>query len=511
MVRWSISPPRPFWFNPNSMLTLLLFITLILALVWFGIRWTKQPLQSLVDFFLAGQTLGSLPIALTFVASWFGAASTIGTVNAVHQQGLVGLWQIAVPSVCSCLVITLFLAKRVHAQQSLSQPQAVEQYYGRIGRLLLSLIILASTTTFVSAQMVAGGQVCQTAFGLDQTTATLLISGAVVAYSVFGGFLAVVITDVVQFMGFTLAIGLLLAWIGWTSLQQPQALATYWQHQPHTVLAFLPQSLGGSTGWIQQLGLLITFVLAWCIAPEMWQRMTAVAKAHQAFRAAAAATGMLALLFMGIATIGVFSGFWIPATSTSKTVLIDLALAMPHPLLTQLVIIGVLSAITSTMDSSLNVGSLTVTHDLYHRWLRSIRANQPVTQAELLWVSRLATVAMASVAVMIALRHQNLIQVLWMSADIYASAMFIPVIGLLYHPQPPKLAGILAMALGLVGIVLGQGVHAGWLPWLSPYWPAWPFSTLVGVSLSAVGFGIGCIYPQQVSTPPQVPAAFCVR
>ena len=470
------------------MLSLLLFLGLVLVLVW---RF-RQPIHSLVDFFLAGKTLGVFPIAITFVASWFGAASTIGTVNAVHEHGLVGLWQIAVPSVCSCLVITFFLAKRVHAQQSLSQPQAVERYYGPVGRLLLSLIVLASTITFVSAQLVAGGMVCQAAFGLDNTTAPLILATGVVIYSVLGGFLAVVITDMVQFVGFTLAILLLLGWTCWAGPDHVQILSYDWQMRLTSHLNFLPTSWSGEQGWMQQLGLLFAFVPAWCIAPEMWQRMTAIPTARQAKLSAGLASSVLLLLFMLIACIGMLSTLWI-FHPDDKTILIDMAQMLPFPILTSVVVLGVMSAITSTMDSSLNVGSLTVVHDLYHRWLRPYIRRDAENEAELLWISRLSILLMAVVAVIIALRHKDLIETLWLSADIYASAMFVPIIGLLYLKEPPRLAGILAMAFGLVGIVLGHGAHSGWLPFLTSLWPAWPFSTIVGIIMSTSGFGVGCL------------------
>ena len=61
-------------------------------------------------------------------------------------------------------------------------------------------------------------------------------------------------------------------------------------------------------------------------------------------------------------------------------VLLALALKIPFKFLGGLVLLGFIAAVTSTMDSSLNVGSLTLTRDLYQGFLLRVcqRARMPV-------------------------------------------------------------------------------------------------------------------------------------
>src|SRR5688572_5127695 len=145
-----------------SVLVLFLYFGLVLVVS----RVFSRHVRNLTDFFLAGRTLPAWPVAIAFVSSWFGAGSTLGSINAFHARGFDGIWDIVVPSVCSCLIITFFFARRVARHTELSQPEAVEKHYGRLGRFLLSLTILASTTAFIASQMVAAGSIFHSFFGL---------------------------------------------------------------------------------------------------------------------------------------------------------------------------------------------------------------------------------------------------------------------------------------------------------------------------------------------------------
>lgn len=458
-------------------------------LLWVACRFRRQ-VKTLGDFFLAGRTLGALPVALTFTASWFGAGSTLASMTLFHQRGLAGAWELAIPSVLSCLLITFAFSRRVSRQNALSQPEAVQRHYGRLGRLGLSVVILMAVSTFLGSQLVAAAMIFQAVFGVDTTLATLLFTGLVVGYTMLGGFYTVVMTDMAQMALIVLALALLL---GFCLLGHPgDPLLALSSAMPRSFSAFVQP-------WGYHAALCATFVMAWSIAPEMWQRMTATRDEHLAFRAALTASGILAGLFVLVALIGLLSTGLL---ARSEQVFMDLAKALP-PVLGGVALAGVLAAISSTMDSSLNVGSLTLTRDLYQGFYRPQASTR-----ELLWVSRVATLLVAIPGVLLALKFQNIIRILWISADIYASAMFVPIVGILFLKHPPRWGGILAMGGGVAVVAFNALIQYGIIatPWA--WWPQWPYSTLVGVAASLLGFGLGwAIAPKTSAGPPAAAAS----
>jgi SSS family solute:Na+ symporter len=280
-------------------------------------------------------------------------------------------------------------------------------------------------------------------------------------------------------MGFIwLGFIILLIYTATTAVPDSAAWRHFLSHQPVNFWNF-------SHHWQDNIFLVITFVLAWCIAPEMWQRMSSTRNPELAFKAGWQAFCIMLALFSIIAVIGLLSTQIIPQ---SDTVLIDLALRIPVPFLSALVLLGFLSAVTSTMDSSLNVGSLTLTRDIYQGFIRPQASNR-----ELIRVSRVATVLMVVPAMALALYFQDLIRILWISADIYACGMFFPVIGMLYCKNPGKWSGVLAMSFGISAVVFSALVQNGIIPnWLGI--PGWPYSTLLGIGLSGLGFALGYFF-----------------
>lgn len=447
-------------------------------------------LQTLSDYFLASWRFGVFPIALSFVASWFGAASTIGSVDAYSNVGLSGMWVIAVPSVISVACIALFYARRVclHAVRTgqLSQPEAVEAAYGPWARLLLSVVILISITTFVGSQLVALGLLLEQVFGVSMPLAVIGVASAVVLYSLLGGFAAVVMTDMAQMATFSLGLFLLVVWMlaqllvrGWTDPLMALVSvrnADFWQ------------VVNEAQGWPYALGLLIAFVPAWVVAPEMWQRMSAMRRPDAARASVGFVAGMLLVLLLIVAVIGLLAPGFVPALG-SKGVLVQLAVQMGGTagmfgvIAGVLVLLGILAAVTSTMDSSINVGALTLTHDLFQRFFRPQSDHDQ--GLKLVTISRWATVVVTIPAVIIALAYQDIIQILWMSADLYAAAMFFPITGLLYLKTPTRQSGLWAMAAGALTVLVTRLTGT----------PPWPYATMLGLLASGLAFWAGLSWP----------------
>jgi solute:Na+ symporter, SSS family len=425
-------------------------------------------------YFLASHGFGPLPIALSFTAAWFAASSTHGMMNHYTRDGLVALWFMPIPSVLSLLLTTVFFAKRVSQQQILTMPEAVERHYGSVARVILALILLMGNVTCIAAQLVAIGQLLGAATGLGYLQAIIVVLLPVMGYCMIGGFRAVVLTDFFQLGLLTTA--LLLLWIpgGTIALQNPQQLWAAWAAKPAVFWQWSNQP------WWAHLASSIAMAVSWSIGPEMWQRMTSAPSPKAAVQAAAMASGQLIFLmflvfgasFLGLAALPP------DVQAHSGAILLELAKQLPGTALGVIVVFGFLAAVTSSLDTMMNIGSLTVVHDLYHRFVRP-----QASMSEQVWASRLATVLVPLPALLIALQFRDIIKILWLSTDLYACTLVAPVVGLLYLKQPGRLAGTVSMCVGgAFGLVLvGRSVMAGGAPFPT-------YLTLVGVMLSGLAF-----------------------
>lgn len=462
-----------------------LFITACVGYLALLIVFSKliaRRMAGLSDFFLAGHKLPWVAIGLACVASYFGAGSTIGTMNDAYSKGLSAIWLIFIPAMLACYTVAFAFAKKIRRINSLSMPDAIEAHYGPIGRLGLAIVLLATTTTFIASQLFAAGQLVALSMGLPALWSVGAVLAVIITYSIIGGFRAVVMTDFLQFACFTSAVLLLFGF------------SVFSGHSSSPVLK--PDFWSPWVGLKNHLAMTLTFVCAWSIAPELWQRMMACHDERDAQKSAFLGATLLAGLYMCVILAGMFAVYHVPhGSEANQNILWALAKQLPSPLLTAAVLVGVMSAITSTIDSSMNVGSLTLTHDIIQRYFWS-----NATPKQLVLLSRLALLVIGLPGAAIALYYGNLIQILWISADIYASTMFIPMMGVFYWPKAGHRAGVLAMSLGAIPVLLNFAKDLHWIH-LPAFWPEWPYTTLLGITLSALGFATGWVLQKREPLP----------
>ena len=87
------------------------------------------------------------------------------------------------------------------ADDAITIPDFFEKRFAdhtRTLRVLSAVVIIIFFTLYTSAGVVSGGKLFEASFGIDYRVGLFLTAGVVVAYTLFGGFLAVSLTDFVQ-------------------------------------------------------------------------------------------------------------------------------------------------------------------------------------------------------------------------------------------------------------------------------------------------------------------------
>lgn len=461
----------------------------LVLLVGFAVFFARKA-TSLSDFFLAGRQFAVWPVTLAFVASWFGAGSIVVTMDKAAAEGFQAFWLIAVPSLLTCLLVGRCLAGPIRSSGTFSPTEALGNTYGPLAATLVSWVILATTTTYMASQLIIAGQALSAAAGMDAAWAMSAVMATVVGYSVLGGFRVVVWTDMLQFGLFTLSLLVLLAYV--------MALPSL----PVALIPALPKNFWQPfADWSRHMGLVLAFVPAWSLMPEMWQRMASAQNPNAARKAAIQAGWILAALYAVVIAVGMLATVKLQAGSGS-TVLVGLTQSMPWPALSLLVLLGLLSAITSTLDSTLNVATLTLSRDI----LGGFNLVKRLSETRRVILSRIVMLLVPIPAVGLALYQRDVVQTLWISADIYASTVLVPILTMFYLPRVSRLSGVTAMGFGLVPPLanfLGQTLH--WIA-LPEWWPVWPYTTLLGIGASALGFAIGHWLPGPLAVPPKATA-----
>jgi sodium/proline symporter len=208
---------------------------------------------------------------------------------------------------------------------------------------------------------------------------------------------------------------------------------------------------GEALGWVA-----IVSLLAWGLGyfgqPHILARFKAVESVELIPRARRIAVTWVALTLTAACLVGMAGiGYFETPLVDSEKVFIHLVDALFHPLVAGICLAAILAAIMSTADSQLLVASSAFTGDLYKTLIR-----RQVTDRELVIVGRVAVLAIALAAFILAMNPQSKVLDLVAYAWAGFGAAFGPAIILsLYWPAMTRLGA-------LSGIITGGVTVVGW-------------------------------------------------
>ena len=221
--------------------TFLLYFLVMFAIGWYAMRATRDE----TDYWIAGGNLGWLAGGATMAATHTSAGTFIGTIGVMYTVGWSFGWLVLTIPLAYWFMAAV-LAPRFTRVQELTLPAFMEtRYYSKRVRALAAVIILVATVVYIQAQIVAGGLIANIVFGIPTQWGMVGFTVILIAYTVIGGMIAVVYTDLVQLvimvLGATCAVPLAIRQVGgverlFTYVEAVNPLTFTWQGLPGTLL-----------------------------------------------------------------------------------------------------------------------------------------------------------------------------------------------------------------------------------------------------------------------------------
>ena len=325
---------------------LILAVYLILLLTLGVLDYRK--IGNFQDYLLAGRRSGGLLVAFSLMASLIGSGSTMGLVNNVYRIGFPAFWFLAAGGI-GLVLQSLVLSEKVRSTGAVSLPHLAEMVLGRPAAILIALIVAVTWIGIISAQFIAVGRLLTALTGREST---LILPGAaaiIILYSFLGGQNSILKTDLLQ-QGILLAAVLVtLLWLYGTD---PAVLSP---------ADFRP--LNGEFGPGDLLYYLTLVMGSYFICPMMFSRLLSARNPRTARRSSLAA-GLVVLVFaLGLVLIGLWARVKIPELSGGD-VFSHLFLRVLPRGAGVLLLLGLLSAVISTVDTSLVMTAGIIEHDL---------------------------------------------------------------------------------------------------------------------------------------------------
>ena len=177
-----------------QLLIFALYFVLIFFIGWLSLKKT----QNEEDYWIAGGKLGWLVGGSTMAATHTSAGTFIGTIGVIYTAGWSFGWVVlSIP--LAYWFMAAVLAPRFTRLKQLTLPAFMEARYDSKGaRGVAAVIIVIATVVYIQAQIIAGGLVANTIFGISPTNGMIIFTIILLVYTVIGGMIAVVYTDFLQ-------------------------------------------------------------------------------------------------------------------------------------------------------------------------------------------------------------------------------------------------------------------------------------------------------------------------
>lgn len=415
--------------------------------------------HSLDDYILGGRKLGPAVTALSVGASDMSGWLLLGLPGAIYLSGVSEMW-IGVGLVIGAYFNWLFVARPLRvfsheANNSLTLPDYFENRFcddTRILRVISALVILLFFIFYTASGLVAGAILFETSFGLSYSVALTIGTVLIVAYTFFGGFLAVAWTDAIQALLMLAALLIspliVINGVGGTSavLEQLQ------QINPASASLFADLTL---VGFIS----LIAWGLGYVGQPHILARFMAVESPLKLVLARRISMSWMIIVLIGSVSTGLVGivFFADEPLKNSETVFIALSQSLFNPWVAGIITAAILSAIMSTIDSQLLVSSSVISEDFYRVFIRT-----GASQKELLLVSRLAVIVIAILALVIASNRDSRVLDLVSYAWAGFGSSFGPVIVFsLFLRKMTAFSAMVGMLIGAITVVLWSNLNGG--------------------------------------------------
>jgi Na+/proline symporter len=415
------------------------------------------------DYILAGRSIGFVLATFSIFATWFGAETCMGSAGAIYEHGLSGAARDPFAYTGCLLLMGLVFAVPLRRREFSTLGDLFARRYSPAVERVAVVIMVPTSILWAAAQIRAFGQVLSASSELELDVTMTIATGVVILYSVAGGLLADVITDLVQ--GVVLAVGMI-ALLVVVMFDVGDIAGTTRAIEPRRLSIFAE----AASAW-ESVETWMVPICGSVVAQELIARVLACRTPSVARRACLAATG----LYLSIGLIPTFLGLVGPHLlhnlSDPEQFLPKLAQQHLGTALYILFIGALVSAILSTIDSALLAASALVSENL----VGSLRHD--LSSRTKLRISRGGVVAFGLIAYGLALASESVFGLVEQASAFGSSGVFtVVVFGLMTRFGGPVAA--------LASLVCGTGV------WMFGHYSerlAYPYITSLAAAVVAYG------------------------
>lgn len=469
----------------------------LLAMLAIGLAFAGRQ-KTTEDYFLAGRRMPWWAAGMSMYASLTSAVTFMALPGTAYRENIafivVGFASVAVAPVLVRLIYPAYI--RLHATTSY---EYLEARFGPGARRTAAALFLLARIGWLGLVVYAPALALSVATGLPQWACILAMGVLATAYTVLGGMVAVIWTDVVQFVLMVGGIVWLAAALSARAPGGAAGILSFAREHGHLHVADWHLSLTAMSGWVVGAGYFFQLMQDYGTDQTTVQRMMSISTPRGVAKALCfnagvdfVVIGLLLFLGLGLYAVQAADPALLPADLAGDRLLpAFIVRALPDGV-SGLLVAALFAAAMSSMDSGISCVSTVVIHD----FLRPLHL-APRGEAAELRLARMLVLVLGAAATAVAFwaaRFEQLIEAYTQVVSLFNA----PVLGLFLLGMLTKRA---TFPGGLAGAVAAIAATQ-WLSTTPVHW-AWRFPFSLAVTFAA-GYAASCLLPRRRRRGPPV-------
>ena len=441
---------------------LLLLTIYLAAMVRHAITGQRQT-RGLADYYVGGRNMGGIVLGISFFATFASTNSFIGFSGQAYTWGAPWLL-LTLGFVFFAIIAWLWVAPRLRAFTEALDSVTVPDFLGfrfasDATRAFAAVVVIFASILYMTAIFKGIGGALELYLDIRYETAVAAIFVVVVVYTAVGGFISVVRTDVVQ--GLIMIVAAVLMFAG--TVRAAGGLGALSDLAATTEGAWLFTWNAGMP-FPLLFGIMVAASIKFIVEPRLLSRFYALRDARAMRQGMWTSLLAIVFVFILLTPIGLYARVIFPAGDIDPDFVVPMLLTTGgyfHPALASFLLVAIVAAAMSSLDSVLLVIGTTCHRDIVSL-IRPPRSEQQAIRG-----TRIYVVVFALVTALIALRPPGgIVTLTAFSGSLYAACFCPPLLFGLYWRQGNGAAALGSMITGLAVLLAWTrfpplaGVHA---------------------------------------------------
>ena len=466
---------------PLVFYSILIFYFIVMA--WIGYISSKET-NNLKDFFVMSGKAGAIVSGFAYFATQYSMSTFMGCPATCYKVGFAGL-SISVPGLVFSMIIPVLLVGRKliklgRKNNFLTLADYLGDRYESNGlRTLQAALMILFMIPMMGAQTIGAGVILRAYTGAPEWVGIVGMGVIVIFYCMSGGIRGAMLTDVIQ-GGLMLATAIVTFIVSVNLGGGMEAITTKLMELNPAYMTH--PGVGNAYNWGNYVSMIVMWSFFSISQPTLVTKFFAMKNYRVMFKATILGTMGMWIAATLIEWAGVNAIVSIPGLAGKN---IDFVVPMIlqnslSPVVSTILITGIVAAGMSTIDSLLISATGAITRDIYQ-----MRINKNATDAEILNMSRYVTVIIGIVAIIFGISRPSTIFKIILFAFGGLGIWTAPVLLGLYWKGATSTGAFAGVIVGEVLFILMTLKFSSWSLGFNPLITSWFYAMLVMLVVSS--------------------------